>query len=158
MPEVEIKKELNYKISVNLRNFKDEDDFLSAFEEYVSWCENNDFQEHVIMGKGTGYLSKMRMVSVEGFCRYLRHTPNHFTQTIKTNKLENALEFIQTCIYSMSLEAAAAGMIKESIIIRKLGLAEKVEKTNTEKRIVIMHTPDNGRTIEISEDDVKLLE
>ena len=156
--EVNMENKQVSKFKINTTNFKDEDDFLTYFEEYLSYCTATPFKEDVKMGEGVGTLDKMRMCSLEGFCRFIRHSPSHFYQTINTNKLQPALEFIQNAIFSLTFEAAAAGQIKESIAVRKLGLADKKETTNTEKRIVIMHTPDNGRLIEISEDEVQHLD
>ena len=45
-----------------------------------------------------------------------------------------------------SLEGAAAGLLKENIVSKIVGLADKVEMVSTQRRVVIM-SPDNGRAI-----------
>jgi hypothetical protein len=62
-------------------------------------------------------------------------------------------------MHAITIEGAAAGLIKETVAMRKLNLVDRKEVNYSQKRVVILHTPDNGRAqIVGQENEPKLIE
>ena len=141
-------REYNPQLRVGRAMWASPQDLLQDFFDYLELIEENALKEAKIYG-GEGQilqLDKMRAPSMQGFAFYLRTISGEIKRYGERGaEWEAVLTFIEEGLYAKSYEGAAAGLLKESIVMRKLGMADKVEQTNTQKRIVIMHTPDNGR-------------
>lgn len=123
---------------------------IERFDEYIAWIEANCLTEAKLYGSegNIAKLDRMRAPSIQGFCRYLRTTTNIVKGYIdKGGDWKAAFDFVEDCIHAISYEGAAAGLLKEAIVTRKLGLADKIEQTGTTRKVVILTTPDNGRAI-----------
>jgi len=139
---------------LNRQIFATPSDLLDVFEGYLKWVEDNPHKQETLYGsKGmTTDLSLMRMPTIEEFCRHIRCTKTYVAGYASKGALWlEVFEYIKDALYAISISGAASGLLKESIVSKKLGLAEKIEKVSEERRIVIMHTPDNGRAIELLE-------
>ena len=109
-------------------------------------------REPIIFGKEAEQinLDKYRMVTVEGFARYLRCTVNQLKNYAKKGgDWEEVFEFIKDSIYSITIEQAGAGLIKEGIATRKLGLADKVEVSNVQRKVVMLYETEESRAVQI---------
>lgn len=102
--------------------------------EYFEWCEANplieiDFKT-VDKVLEEIRLPKMRPFTIHGLCLYLDCGTSYF----RNFKLEDrgqaedfkaVIEKIEETIYNQKFEGASAGFLKENIIARDLGLADK---------------------------------
>lgn len=132
--------------------FVSPEDIYDKFESYLSWCEEHPLKEAKLYG-GEGEvaeLDRMRMPTIQGFARYLVTSVASFTNW--KNKYPDIFDFIEDSLHSVSIEGAAAGLLKEAIVTRKLQLADRQEITGVQRKIVILHTPDNGRAIPVREE------
>lgn len=134
--------------------------FLDDLEGYLEWLEVNKLKEAKLYGSegDVAQLDRMRVPSMQGFQFYLRCTKATIDRyRALSPDWAEAFSFVEETFYALSFEGAAAGLLKESIVMRKLGMADKVEQVNTQKRVVILHTPDNGRSF-IEAEQTELLE
>lgn len=125
------------------------EELLSDFYLYLDWIKENALKEAKMFGSegAVTQLDRMRMPTIEGFCYYVK-TVKSILRTYK-EKWPQTFEFIEDTMHAIAVEGAGAGLLKESIVARKLGLADKQEfDTKSVRRVVIMHTPDNGRAID----------
>ncbi len=139
--------------------FANELHMMESFESYIKYCKDNPYREEVVYGSkgGTLDLNKMHVPSLEGFCRYMRITINSLYNYMKLDgEWKDVINFMKESIHSITYEGAAAGLLKESITAKKLGLATVIDTNAVEKKIVILSTPDNGRAIAIEDDTDKL--
>ena len=99
--------------------------------EYFKWCEENplmekklfNFQGEVIDGK----VPHLRAMSKAGLCAFLNigvSTLRDYNQKPEFSAVINAIEQV---MYEQKFSGAASGMLKENIIARDLGLADKSE-------------------------------
>ncbi len=133
--------------------FKDPEALIDRFYEYIEYIEQHPLKSYKMYGEGQlCEIPQMIAPSMEGLVRYLR-THSGVLDRYKSYgpQWKEAFKLIEEHIYSIVFEGASAGLIKESIIIRKLGLAEKIEKKTEERKIVIMYTPDNERAVRIED-------
>ena len=143
------------------RVFINPEQVLEAFEQYVEWLDANKLKEAKLFGSigEIAQLDKMRMPTMQGFCRFIRITMNNVSMIKSRGGLwKDVFDFLEDSIYAITVEGAAAGLLKESISAKILGITDKIEVNNTERRVIIMHTPDNGRVIEAPLSDYELLE
>ena len=121
---------------------------MDDFYDYLTYIEENTLKEYKIYGSegASAALDKLRMPTLQGFCYYLRCTIEAMKDYgERDDEWRAVFSFIQTTMYAITIEGAAAGLIKETVAMRKLDLVDRREITNTQKRVVILHTPDNGR-------------
>lgn len=138
-------------------------DLLDLFEEYLVWLDENKLKEAKLYGSEgqVTQLDRMRIPSMHGFQYFLRATKAVMkTYRDRMGQWEEVFSFIEDTMFALSLEGAAAGLLKESIVMRKLGLADKSEQVNTTRRVVTLFTPDNGRAIDapLAEDAIEVNE
>lgn len=139
---------------------------LETFEQYTHWCDENPLMESkafvVSDGKDMGSsvsltpVPKMRAYTLAGFCVFMgtnRQYWGTFKAQLKPNSnntqeliddFNKVIAFIEDTMYQQKFEGAAAGMLKENIISRELGLADKTESTNI-----------NFNSVDMSTDDIK---
>jgi hypothetical protein len=145
-------------LAVNKNLFTSVEDLYETLEAYLAWLENNPIRINKIYGKH-GEIKEvdyMHAPTLEGFGLYCRCTLRYLKDVAERNSdFREAFDFINQAIFHKSYAAAAAGALKEAIVTRKLGLADKVEVKRTERKIIEFQMPDNGR---IEEATYELLE
>lgn len=128
---------------------------VECFEEYIQWCDDNPKLEDKFYGNEgkTGQLAKMRIPTEQGFQRFMR-MGREVMKGIRAKGGDwlKAAEYVEDCMYAITIEGAASGLLKESIVIKKLNMADKIEITTTAKRVIIF-TPDNSRAIPAPPDE-----
>lgn len=108
--------------------------------EYFQWCEDNPLIEIDYTGKDATKVEKpkMRAFTIQGLTLYLGCNVQYFNDFEKglkdksnhvANDFSSVVTRIRETIYNQKFTGAAAGFLKENIISRELGLADK---TNTE--------------------------
>lgn len=102
--------------------------------EYFEWCENNPLmKEEGFAFQGIVTHEKfpiMRAMTLSGLCFYLNCNEAFFRnfklQLTADEKDFNAIiHDIETVIFNQKFAGAAAGLLKENIIARELGIADK---------------------------------
>lgn len=103
-----------------------------AAEEYFEWCDENPLIEIDFRGKDADKveLPKMRPYTLHGLCIYLDCSTSYFREfksniKDKDNGFLTVITRIEEVIYNQKFSGAAAGFLKENIIARDLGLADK---------------------------------
>lgn len=101
-----------------------------AAAEYFQWCIENPLLEVQYVGKDAVRVEvpKMRPFTLQGLCRFLDCNLvylNHFESNNTDPDFSKIVTRIRETIYEQKFTGAAAGFLKESIIVRDLGLADK---------------------------------
>lgn len=111
--------------------FNDPELWYDACCEYFNWCDTNPLKSYEYNGKDPVKceLEFMRAYTWNGLALYL-------DCDVKTlRNLETHKDFfpfftrVANIIFSQKFEGAAAGLLKENIISRELGLIDKTENT-----------------------------
>ncbi|QES88852.1 terminase small subunit [Rhizosphaericola mali] len=120
--------------------------------EYFTWIESNPLIEIKYENGKRRRLPKMRAMSMKSLCFFLKTNEAYFRQfkqriDNKDDKLSKdfatIIADIETVIFAQKFEGAAAGFLKENIISRELGLADKsdVDHTNKGEKFVSQEAP-----------------
>jgi len=143
--------------------------------EYFQWCNDNPLIEVQYVGGGKRVrVPKIRPYTLQGLTSYMdTHTVyfNHFEAALNKKRLyaiaegatvqftETDEDFYQVCtrirevIFRQQFEGAASGFLKENIIARSLGIADKVK---TDVPPVVVHNTVSLTPEEIREFDAAL--
>jgi hypothetical protein len=107
--------------------------------EYFQWCDENPLIAIEYNGKDAIMceVPKMRAYTLSGLCLYLNCNSAYFRQFKLGMKKEDpgydgfstVIMRIEETIYTQKFEGAAAGFLKENIIVRDLGLRETATLT-----------------------------
>lgn len=132
------------------RIFKTANEFIVEFLDYVEWCENNPIVAKKASKREKGETgselrteaeSKRRPMSMYGLCAHLGVSRKYFEMAIKNldskgdtrteeeNELFTALTRARTIIENQMFEGACVNEFNPNLIIRALGLGEKVDMT-----------------------------
>lgn len=113
--------------------FETPEELWDAAVLYFDWCEDNSlFEEKVFCNQGeiiNGSLTHMRAMTIQGLCLHMGIGSDCFAEYSKRPDYVGICEHIRYCIYEQKLTGAAAGLLNPSIIVRELGLAERIEQT-----------------------------
>lgn len=122
------------------RLFTEPELLWEAANEYFQWCKDNPLYESKpfsYQGETTlAIVPIMRTPTKTRLCYYLRCSESYFRK-FKSSLKETDKDFftviddIETYIESEQIEAAAAGILKENIVSRLLGLSDKTENKHT---------------------------
>lgn len=101
-----------------------------AVLEYFEWIEENPLtSEKVGFSYGSAVVHEVkhpRAMTKGGLAMFLGILPDTLQDWKKTREdLKPVIEWAERCIWNQKFEAAGAGLLKESIICRELGLADK---------------------------------
>lgn len=113
------------------RKFEGPEELWQAFCAYRDWNEANPLQEEVhtfykgVPKKTT--LSKPRAMTWKGFAAHAGFSAAHSFEWKKREDLADVMDHINSIMFAQKFEGAAAGLFKEAIISRELGLADKRE-------------------------------
>lgn len=107
--------------------------------EYIERCVDDKLQSPDWVGKDAMEVARPHMISMTifGACVHLGITHETWTQWRKDKKYSEVLLRAETIFKSYNLEGATAGMLKESIVARIEGLADKQETTNRNITVTI---------------------
>jgi hypothetical protein len=145
-------KQIDWKDSPFFRKnlFTSPDHMISEFQRYIEWLDENKLQEAKLYGAhgDIAQLEKMRMPTMQGLKWFLKVIPAEFNKYRTIGKQwEDTFELIEEAMHAICIEGAGAGLLKETIVMRKLGLADKQEVNSVAtRRVVILHSPDNERS------------
>lgn len=96
--------------------------------EYFRWVEDNPLYEEKLFGSGfSGTISKMRAMTINGFCLFAQMDTSTFSDYEKQKAYSGIIARIRSIIYDQKFTGAAAGLFETNIIARELGLADKQE-------------------------------
>lgn len=121
--------------------------------EYFDWCDTNPLIEVDYRGSNPPVkvkIPKMRPYTIEGLVLFLgvnRTYINDFEDGIKANPQKDSKDFsevltrIRDIIYRQKFEGAASGFLNPQVIMRDLGLREKIN-TQIEGDVTISFTSD----------------
>ena len=125
-------------------------ELLSKFEDYLKWAEKHPI-ENVFKTSGVSYAGdsygntntnfKPRLISIGGFLVFIGKTESWWKMLEEGKRGDEFLkvkEIIKTYCESFQKEMAAAGIFKENIISRLLGLKDKKEVENTGEGLKII--------------------
>lgn len=112
------------------------EELFAIAREYFDWCHSNPLEEEkAFFYKGEvskDSVHKMRAFTVQGFCIFAGISTETYRNYRKSPDLKEAVEVIDSIMYTQKFEGAAAGMLNPVIIARDLGLAEKTEVSGNE--------------------------
>lgn len=117
---------------------KDAHVLLNGCMNYFNWVDKTPWQEGIIdFYKGQHFKSsnnKLRAYTLEGLCAFVGVGVTRWRRIVDAEQGADeqviaVMEWAQNVIYEQTFTGAAAGLLKDSIIMRKLGLADKQEKT-----------------------------
>jgi len=124
-------------------------ELLEACEEYFDWAVKNplwETQPKVLNGEIVDHaVDRLRAMTVSGLCVFLGITRETWNQYRKKSDFSDICEHVDQVMFTQKVSGAAAGLLKENIIARETGLADKKEAKNE-------LTGANGAPIEIDHD------
>lgn len=140
-------------------------ELLSKFEEYLKWAENHPI-ENVYKTSGVSFSGdsygntntnfKPRLISIGGFLVFIGKTESWWKNLEDGKRGEEFLkvkEIIKTYCESFQKEMAAAGIFKENIISRLLGLKDKQEVENTGEGLkIVVNSEEEKKKLESMKD------
>jgi hypothetical protein len=121
--------------------FSDPEIFWQECVRYFNWCDNNPLKEEDFRGKDavSVTLNKMRAYSWSGLGVFLdcdlRRYKSAFNGNVGEDQVSGLVDLSQDFVailsrvsqimFTQKFEGAAAGLLKENVIVRDLSLAEK---------------------------------
>lgn len=136
-------------------------ELLEKFTEYIKWAKEHPI-ENVYQTSGTSYTGdlygntnknlKPRLISIGGFLVFIGQTESWWKNLEEGKRAEEFLkvkEKIKNYCESYQKEMAAAGIFKENIISRLLGLKDKQEVENKGEGFkIIVHSEEEKKIVE----------
>ena len=112
-------------------------DFLNDCAAYFEWCATNAIQEEELFhNKGAivrADKAKLRVFTKKGLCAFVGIPEGRLTTyTQQGDEWAEAVELVESIIYTQKFENAAAGLINSTLISRDLGLADRQELTGAD--------------------------
>ena len=120
--------------------FSSPDLLWEAAMEYFLWIDEHPLLEQDFIGKDVIEIhrNKMRPYTMKGLCLYLQCNEKYIYQ-IKDELFLPVIDKIKSIIFTQKFEGAAAGMLKENLIARDLGLKDSTDITTDGEKINIPH-------------------
>lgn len=120
------------------------EDMEKSFIDYCKYLKDNQLEEVDYVGKDADRVIryKMRPPTVEGFCVWVGSTNTSFYDYQEREGFSGIIARIKDFCYSNCFDLAAAGFLKENIIARKLGLADKKEEIGAGSKSSEIKLPD----------------
>ena len=118
------------------------DEVIEKAQEYIDYCRNNPLLELDYRGKDIKEveLPRMRAMTIEGLCHWIGIVKKTWDNWKSDNKYLHILTHVEQLFYIQKFEGAAAGMLKENLIARELGLKDKSETENTGQITIVRKT------------------
>lgn len=148
--------------------FSPEDIWISSVK-YFEYCKNNPIEVEM-PNFNTGIpvtINKPRAMSIEGLCNYLRIPLSKwkkYADEAKFDKFHLVCEYVSQVIFQQNYELAAVKELDASLIIRKLGLADKREEKRTMDLPIFNILPIEAKPKELPEEttvesiDIEIIE
>ena len=110
------------------------DEVIEKAQEYIDYCRNTPLNEIDFRGKDANEvtLPKMRAMTIKGLCLWLDISDTTWGKWKKDEKYVGIITRIENLIYVYKFEGAAAGMLKENLIARELGLTDKKDFSSSD--------------------------
>lgn len=126
------------------RHWETPESLEETFKEYITYIDQNKMQEADFVGKDAIEVTryKMRPPTIEGFCVFAGiSTTSFYNYNQRPEFLDIITQVMEYC-FSNCYDLAAAGFLKENIIARKLGLADKKEEIGAGSKSSEIKLPD----------------
>lgn len=137
------------------------DELVEKFQEYLNWAKANPI-EAVFQTSGVSYSGDTfgntnkklipRLISVTGFLVHIGQTESWWKMLEEGKRAEEFLKVkdkIKTYCETYQKEMASAGLFKENIVSRMLGLKDKKEVENTGEGFkIIVNSEEEKKQIE----------
>ena len=112
--------------------FETPDDLWKGCVDYFEYCENNPLYERKyfnVSGKLVHRdIPRLRAMTLKALCIHLGITFKTWCEWRKPDHdLCNIIEVVENVIFAQKFEGASAGLLKENIIARELGLADSTK-------------------------------
>ena len=108
---------------------------------YFKWCEENAIVETKLFSFqgeiSSGRAPHMRAMTQAGLCSFLNIGQSTYKDYKNKPEFSAVTEAIEQVMFEQKFSGAAAGMLKENIIARELGIIDKEEVKETPQDIVI---------------------
>lgn len=107
--------------------YDDPDKLRKDCLEYLAWCEDNPLQEEKIVGSPPVRMSvsRMRAPTLQGLRGFIGMGKSAWADYRQKPLFSDVIEEIEEILYNGKFAGAAAGLLKDNIIARDLGLADK---------------------------------
>lgn len=118
------------------------EEFLNKANQYFSWCKKNPLQREEIVKYKEHYekvnISLLRVYTIEGLCSFADTNKSMFYEYEKIKEYTNVCSYIRGAIYKQKFEGAAAGLLKENLIIRDLKIkdTQEIEHKNGHRELL----------------------
>jgi len=111
------------------RKFKTPEQLKEACAGYFDWVWNNPLSEEKVFNGPDGIVratvDKMRAMTIIGLCNHLGIGERTWRDMRDTREdLQGVIEFVEQLIKQQKVEGAMAGLLKETIVMRELGMHE----------------------------------
>lgn len=111
------------------RAIEQPEELYELLVEYFEWCEANPLEETVVgwfQGDATEHtVNKLRAMTIKGFCAHSGIDYQQWFAWRNTREdLKSVIAWGENIMFEQKFSGAAAGLLKESIIARELGLAD----------------------------------
>lgn len=112
--------------------FENPDDLWKACCEYFEWNDSNPLFEDTVRSFEGDHVhvpvAKMRAMTIIGLCMFIDITMETWSDWRKNRPdLADVIKKAEAVIKKQKFEGASAGMLKENIIARDLGMADKMQ-------------------------------
>jgi hypothetical protein len=120
---------------------------------YFNWVESNPIYDNVVvkfpLRAEIQAVPKMRAMSLGMFFAFSGLDKSTYADAKARPEFARVCQLIEGVIYDQKFTGAASGLLKEALITRDLGLAEKVDHTSSDgtmspTRIIIEAADENG--------------
>lgn len=111
------------------RAFNSPGEMWDKAKEYFAWCESNPIDETKLFSFqgeiSSGKAPHMRAMTKAGLCSFLNIGISTLKDYNKKEEYSAVIDAIEQVMYEQKFSGAAAGMLKENIIARDLGIIDK---------------------------------
>lgn len=123
------------------RAFKSPQEMWDKAVSYFKWCEENAIDETKLFSFqgeiSSGRAPHMRAMTQAGLCSFLNIGQSTYKDYKNKLEFSAVTEAIEQVMFEQKFSGAAAGMLKENIIARELGIIDKEEPKESAQDITI---------------------
>lgn len=123
------------------RAFESPQEMWDKAVSYFRWCEENAIDETKLFSFqgeiSSGKAPHMRAMTQAGLCSFLNIGQSTYKDYKNKPEFSAVTEAIEQVMFEQKFSGAAAGMLKENIIARELGIIDKEEPKESAQDITI---------------------
>lgn len=123
------------------RAFESPQEMWDKAVSYFRWCEENAIDETKLFSFqgeiSSGKAPHMRAMTQAGLCSFLNIGQSTYKDYKNKLEFSAVTEAIEQVMFEQKFSGAAAGMLKENIIARELGIIDKEEPKESAQDITI---------------------